>query len=351
VNPAFLSVPPLDPTPIFEVFRGNYATELLTAAVAHFQVFRRLAERPASFEELRTQLGLAERPAHVLVTALRAMGLLAAGADGRLTPTDLAREYLVPGRPFDVSDYVGLAAEAPGVLALVERLRSNRPANARPDDAGAAFIYREGLPSAMDEQAAARRLTLALAGRARNVAPVLAERYPLGTAKVLLDVGGGTGLYSIAYLQRHPELRAVVWDRPAVLAVAGELAAEHGVADRMLLEGGDMFRDAVPEADVVLLSNVLHDWDVPECRALIGRCAAVLPPGGRLLVHDVFLNDALDGPLPVALYSAALFALTEGRAYSAGEYRGWLAEAGLEPGAVMPTLIHAGVLPATRPAW
>jgi hypothetical protein len=343
-----LSVPPLDPTPIFEAFRGNYATELLTAAVAHFQVFRRLAEHPATCEELRQQLGLADRPATVLLTALRAMGLLALGADGRLTPTDLAREHLVPGRPFDVSDYIGLAAEAAGVLALVERLRSNRPAHARPDDAGAAFIYREGLPSAMDEQAAARRLTLALAGRARIVAPVLAERYPLAEARVLLDVGGGTGLYAIAYLQRHPQLRAIVWDRPAVLAVAGELAAAHGVADRVHLQPGDMFRDAVPAADVVLLSNVLHDWDVAECRALIGRTAAVLPPGGRLLIHDVFLNDALDGPLPVALYSAALFALTEGRAYSAAEYRAWLAEAGLEPGGVVPTLIHCGVLPAAR---
>ena len=58
----------------------------------------------------------------------------------------------------------------------------------------------------------------------------------------------------------------------------------------------------------------------------------------------MFLNDALDGPLPMALYSAALFCLTEGRAYSAAEYRAWLVEAGLEPGAVVPTLIHCGVL-------
>jgi hypothetical protein len=79
----------------------------------------------------------------------------------------------------------------------------------------------------------------------------------------------------------------------------------------------------------MLLSNVLHDWHVPQCRALVSRCAAALPSRGQLLIHDVFLDDALDGPLPVALYSAALFMLTEGRAYSAGEYRGWLREAGL----------------------
>ena len=186
----------------------------------------------------------------------------------------------------------------------------------------------------MEQEEAARRLTLALAGRARNVAPVLAERVPLGPARTLLDVGGGTGLYSIAFLQKNPGLRAIVWDRPEVLKVTAELAAAHGVADRLECRPGDMFADAAPPADVVLLSNVLHDWDVPECRVSISRCAAALPPGGRLLIHDVFLNDALDGPLPIALYSAALFCLTEGRAYSAAEYRGWLKEAGLTPGLV-----------------
>ena len=193
-----------------------------------------------------------------------------------------------------------------------------------------------------------RRLTLALAGRARNGAPVVAERVPLNEARVLLDAGGGTGLFSIAYLRKHPDLHAIVWDRPEVLKIAAELATTHGVADRLECRPGDMFVDAVPSADVVLLSNVLHDWDVPQCRELIARCAAALPAGGRLLIHDVFLNDALDGPLPIALYSAALFCMTEGRAYSAAEYRGWLREAGLTAGTLMPTSIHCGVLAAQK---
>jgi hypothetical protein len=98
----------------------------------------------------------------------------------------------------------------------------------------------------------------------------------------------------------------------------------------------------------MLLSNVLHDWDEPECRALLGRCAAALPSGGRLLIHDVFLNDEMDGPLPVALYSAALFSLTEGRAYSAGEYAAMLKTAGLRAGRVVPTMIHCGVLEGVK---
>ncbi len=345
-------VPPrFDPTPIFDAFRGNYATELLTAAVAHFGVFARLASGPRPAEELRKELGLAERPASVLLTALRAFGLLVQDARGRLELSELGREHLVPGGPFDVSGYVALVADSPGVREMVERLRSNRPAGGKPERPGAAFIYREGIESAMEHEAAARELTLSLAGRALNVAPVLAERVPLPDTRQLLDVGGGTGIYSIAWLQRHPGLRAVVWDRPEVLKVTRELAEKHGVAERLECKPGDMFADPVPAGcDVMLLSNVLHDWDVPECRALLGRCAAALPHGGRLLIHDVFLNDALDGPLPVALYSAALFSLTEGRAYSAAEYRSWLTEAGLTVGEIVPTLVHCGVLPARREA-
>jgi hypothetical protein len=340
-----LSNPQVDPTPIFEIFRGSYGTELLTAAVAHFNVFGRLAQAPLTFDDLRQALDLAERPANVLFTALRASGLLTADAQQRLTLTDLSREHLVPGTAFDLSDYVGLAADSPGVHAMVERLRTNRPAGAEPDAAGAAYIYREGVASAMEQEATARHLTLALAGRAKNVAPILAQRVSLKDARVLLDVGGGTGIYSIACLQKNLDLRAIVWDRPEVLKVADEMAQAYGVADRLKCRPGDMFCDPLPgDADVILLSNVLHDWDVPECRTLVARCADALPVNGRLLIHDVFLNDALDGPLPIALYSAALFTLTEGRAYSAAEYCRWLSESGLSCGDIIPTLIHWGVL-------
>jgi len=70
--------------------------------------------------------------------------------------------------------------------------------------------------------------------------------------------------------------------------------------------------------------------------------------GGKLLIHDVFLDDDLGGPLPVAFYSASLFQLTEGRAYSAGEYRTWLRDAGFVPDGVVPTLVHCGVLPGIK---
>lgn len=339
-----------DPTPIFEHYRGSYGSELLTAAVAHLRVFETLAAGALSFDELAAALSLAARPLVVLTTALRAMQLVDVDRDGLFVLTALAREHLVPGGEFFVGDYVGLAAESPGVLGMVERLRTNRPwgANDKSEE-GAAFIYREGMPSAMEQEAKARHLTLALAGRAKNVAPALAANLSTSGARTLLDLGGGTGIYSIALVQKNPQLQAIVFDRPEVLKVAAEMVAEYDVADRVRLQPGDMFVDALPTGcDLVLLSNILHDWDVPECRTLVGHAAEALAPGGRLWIHDVFLNDALDGPLPIALYSAALFTLTEGRAYSAAEYRELLTAAGLQAGPLTPTAIHCGVLEGTK---
>jgi SAM-dependent methyltransferase len=345
-----LPLPHSDPTPLFDWVRGIHATELLVAAVAHFALFDRLDGRLLSTDELQKELGLETRPFIVLTTALRAMGLLARTQNDRWGATPMAQEHLAGDGNFSIAGYVALAAQNPSVLAMVERLRTNRPAGAdtqenRPE-AGTAFIYRKGQTSAMDDETTARALTQSLAGRARNVAPFLARQLPLPHARLLLDVGCGSGIYSFALLRQNPQLRAVLIDRPYVLAVAQELAQSYEVADRIEFFPGDMFQCDYPQqVDAVLLSNVLHDWDTPECRQLMQRSAAALRSDGRLLIHDVYLRDEMDGPLAIALYSAALFALTEGRAYSAAEYRAWMAEVGLRPDpSILPTLSHCGIL-------
>jgi SAM-dependent methyltransferase len=348
VHEADTSIPKTDPAPIFELYRGAYATALLSAAVNEFQIFQRLASASKSEPEIAAELGLSARATNVLLVGLRAMKLLASDSSGRVILTDLAREHLAGGE-FDISDYVSQAAQTPAVREMIERLRTGRPAGAAPQEQGVGWIYRQGQRSAMEQEDAARKLTLALAGRARNVAPVTAQRLPLTGAKVLLDAGGGTGIYSFAFLRRNPNLRAIIWDRPQVLKIAGELAGREGMSDRIQLLPGDMFADPVPGGcDVVLVSNILHDWDVPECRALVARLAQALPPGGKLLIQDAFLDDTLDGPLDVALFSANLFCVTEGRCYSAAECGAWLREAGLQVQPIIRTIADCAVLSATK---
>ena len=82
-------------------------------------------------------------------------------------------------------------------------------------------------------------------------------------ARLRVDVGGGTGVYSFAPLKQNPQLYVVIVDRPEVLRIAEELAVAYGAAGRAELVPGDMIADPLTtNADFVLMSNILHDWDI-----------------------------------------------------------------------------------------
>ena len=343
----FAHHPPTDATPLFEAFRWRYGSCLLTAALSHLGVFEKLAPSPLPDAVLKQHLGLEDRPFQVLITGLLAMGLIQRSASDLLELSELAREHLLASAPYYMGDYLGLAAEAPEVLDLVARLRTNRPADI--DAQGHAFIYRDGIASAMDSSQWARHFTLSLAGRARNVAPFLAEAMDLKGIHHLVDVAGGTGIYALALLEQNPNLEITLVDLPEVLKVAAECISGHPDAQRLHLEEGDMFQwEPKRPFQAALFSNVLHDWDQPECLRLIERYAAMLPSPGKLFIHDVLLDNSLEGPLPIALYSIALFTLTEGRAYSPAEYEHWLQRAGLRAGKPVSTAIHCAVIEATQ---
>ncbi len=337
--------PSVDPTPVFDLVRGNFQTELL-ACGQELGVFERLGRGAVTEEELRMELGLGHRPFTVLFCALRAMNLVQGPPGGELRLTEQGR-FLVPGYTYDITGYVGLTSQLPGVQHLLERLKRDVPMENRAGE-GKAFIFREGMDSAMEDVESARRLTLALAGRAAICAPALASVLPLEGMRNLVDLGGGSGIYAVALARANPHLRVAVVDRPSVLETARELLRDEPGAERVDLLPGDLFKE-YPKADGVLLSNILHDWDLAANHEILTRCREALPEGGRVFIHDVFLNDALDGPLPEALYSAALFSLTEGRAYSRAEYRGMLRAAGFVPTATTPpTAVHCGVLAAVK---
>ena len=298
--------PWLDPTAIFELFRGNYATELLTAAVAHFRVFERLRER-ARWRSRRSggQLGLSERPAVVLDDGAPGDG----PADGRRGGPDRADR---PG------------PRAPDARGVLRRQRLHRPGRRRARGArdgraaadepparggrrpraGAAFIFKEGIESAMEREASARRLTLALAGRARNVAPVLAEKYPLDGARLLLDVGGGTGIYASPGSSATPSSARSSGTGPRSSRSPARWPRRTASPTGWSCMAGDMFRDPVPDGrrrDPALE----HPARLGRARVLDARLACAARPAdaaGKLLIHDVFLErrprrPAADRPL------------------------------------------------------
>lgn len=328
--PAFM-----DLAPITRHVRAMYSSRLLIAAVHHLNVFEHLAHGPLFPADLQARLGLRERPAKVLLPALCAMGMLEYDLMGKLQLTDIGTHLTRESIP-TLADYAGLEKNDPGVIEMAERLQNDGP---RQMAAGTAYVKEGEGPSPMDDPEAARALTLALAGRAQCLAPIVAKNLPKHSGH-LLDMAGGTGYFTYEWLLLNPDATATVFDRPQVLAVAAELLdafclnarpGAAGVRERVTFQPGDMLTDELPQTDLLLAASLFHDWPLETCRILADRFAAVLRSGGELWIHDAFLNDALDGPLAVTDYSAQLFWVTKGRAYSRAEYRALLHDSGLEP--------------------
>jgi hypothetical protein len=304
--------------------------------VHHLNVFESLIGGPLSFADLQQRLGLRERPAMVLFPALCAMQLLAYDSDGKLHLTVIGR-HLTRGATPTLMDYVGLEKNDPGVIEMAERLRND--GLPQPEPTGIAYVKEGDVPSPMDDPEVARFLTMALAGRAQCLAPLVAEKLPKHSGH-LLDVAGGTGYFTYEWLLVNPQATATVFDRPAVLTVAKEvletfcqsgLPRAVSVKERVQFMPGDMLADELPQTDLLLAASLFHDWPTETCQVLAHRFAASLRPEGELWIHDAFLNDELDGPLAVTDYSAQLFWVTKGRAYSRREYRQLLHNAGLIP--------------------
>ncbi|MDA0767880.1 MAG: methyltransferase [Verrucomicrobia bacterium] len=99
-------------------------------------------------------------------------------------------------------------------------------------------------------------------------------------------------------------------------ANTAEIAAHFDLAARPL----DVLLTLCRANGFILLSNLLHDWDLPEARQLVEKAAAALPANGLLVIHGAFLHDDKTGPIPVAEYSALLMNITQGKCYSHAEY-------------------------------
>jgi predicted O-methyltransferase YrrM len=319
------------------------AADALAVAIVHLDLFTVVDRSPADVAGLCDRFGLHRRPVDVLCTLLIAEGLLARDAAGWLHPTAMAREFLVAGSPFDARPYYAAMADRPGVADFLKVLRTGRPAH-WPGDETAGDWH-----AAMHDTAFAEAFTAAMDSRGRVLAPALAAAVGHLAPRRLLDVGGGSAVYSLGLAERFPDLTATVLEAEPVDALARRAIAAAGLDARIEVVAADMFGDAWPEGhDCHLFSNVFHDWDEAECRTLVAKSVAALSGGGRILIHDMLLDDDKSGPPWAAEYSVLLATITQGRLYSAVEIGGWLAEHGFEIVARAPTALGRSVLTAAR---
>jgi 3-hydroxy-5-methyl-1-naphthoate 3-O-methyltransferase len=172
-----------------------------------------------------------------------------------------------------------------------------------------------------------------IAGMQRNAkdrAPLVVKA--LGTAGVrrILDLGGGSGAYSIAFAKASPEVRCEILDVPEVVPLTSEYISQAGVSGQVSFRAGDMLHgDFGSGYDLIMLNAICHMFSPEQNQNIFLRARRALAPKGRLVVQDFILNPEKTGPQQAALFSLNMLVSTDaGASYSEPEYTEWMKAAG-----------------------
>ncbi len=293
---------------IFDILQGFVASQVLTALV-ELDILGRLLESPKTPAQLALGAGLAPDRMAILCQAGAAVGLLKKRRDGRY---GLCRK----------------GAAILGVPGLMDMIRHNRAFYADmadpvallrgADDTHLARFWPYVFGSPDIPAAEAERYSELMAQSQGLVAQDTLRLIPLKGVKTLLDVGGGSGAFLQAALDRYPKLTGRLFDLPRVLPAAETRLERAGVAERVQLCPGSFREGPLPEgADAISLIRVLYDHDDATVTDLLAKVFAALPPGGRLVVSEPMAGGAVPERAGDVYFAFYTMAMGTGRARSA----------------------------------
>jgi hypothetical protein len=273
---------------------GFMASKALFSAL-EFDIFTRIAEGANSTRALAKVTGIAENRLLALLASLKSLGLISE-PDGRLINAPATSRYLVAGAPGDFRDYVQFVNGAAGYESFRHLDKALRGERVFPDKG-----WYEGL--VYDSGIGGERFSSAQHMGSLGPARLMAKRVDLKDRRKLLDAGGGSGAYSIAFCNANPQLSATILDFPQTIDTAKRYARGAGLADRIANIAGNAVTTHWPGGhDAVLMSYVWSAVGEAEIAILARRAADALPTGGLLLVHDFMVDNARDGPRFAAWY-------------------------------------------------
>jgi len=256
------------------------------------------------------------RATEMLLNARASMGMLSK-SEGVFQNLEEAARFLVKGSPEDQRSALLHQANLWHRWSnLTECVRLGTALETRPMERRGAD-WTEPFIAAMHANAGARAPELVAA---------------VGAARVgrMLDLGGGSGAYSIAFARANRELRSEILDLETVVPIARAHIAEAGLADRVSVRAGNMLAGSFGTGyDLVLLASICHMFGPEENRKLLGDCYPALAPGGRVAVVDFLLDPDGAGPRSAALFALNMLVGTRnGNTYSGEQYSKWLRDAG-----------------------
>jgi (2Fe-2S) ferredoxin/SAM-dependent methyltransferase len=305
------------PDELAELARGYMASRVALTAI-ELGVFGAVARAGAPIDAAALAGALATDPhaTTVLADALVALGLLAKKG-GAYDNTPLAARFLVPGGKDDASTALAHNQSLWETWStLTEVVRTGVPAD-RPDMDARGDAWTTPFIAAMHKNASTR-------------APAVVSAVGTDGVRRLLDVGGGSGAYAIAFAQASEALEADVLDLATVTPIARGHVAAAGLSGRVRTRVGDLRTDALGEGyDLALLSAICHMLGPDENRDLLRRVSAALAPGGRVVIQDHVMAPEKTAPRAGALFAINMLVGTpHGGTYSEAEYAAWLGEAG-----------------------
>ncbi len=165
----------------------------------------------------------------------------------------------------------------------------------------------------------------------------LAEKFDFSPYHSVCDVGGATGQLSVILAERHPHLRCVSFDLPAVEPIARREIDRAGVGERVTTASGDFFSEPLPPADVVTMGLILHDWNLERKLHLIGAAYEALPPGGAFIVVENLIDDERrENVFGLMMSLNMLIEFGDAFDFTGADFRRWCTDVGFRSVDIIP---------------
>jgi predicted O-methyltransferase YrrM len=325
----------VDPSHIMEVGMGFWPSKTVLSAV-ELELFTKLGGSSLSGEEIQQQLGLHERATYDFLDSLVALGFLerdGAGAEGRYRNTAETATFLDKRGPMYIGGILEMAnARLYRFWAdLTEALRTGQPQNEIKHSGKPMFEELYSDPDRLEQ------FMQAMQGISRANFQVLAEKFDFSRYETVCDVGGATGELCMALSRRHPHLRCTTFDLPVVAPIAEKTIAAAGLSDRVHVASGDFFADPPPQADVITMGLILHDWNLERKLHLIGSAYEALPEGGALIVVENLIDDARrQNAFGLLMSLNMLIEFGDAFDYTGADFAGWCRNVGFQEVEVVP---------------
>ena len=307
----------LSPTSIMDpVYAFREARVLLTAF--ELNLFTHLGDEWKSSEQAAQLAQTNPRATDRLLNALCASGFLVK-KNGKFSNTPLTSRFLVKGKP----DYFGGLLHQVSLWntwsTLTDAVRRGSSVVARDPAAGGGVNWLEAFIAAMHM-------------RATRQAPAIVKLINLKGVKRVLDVGGGSGIFSMAFVRARKGITAVIFDLPDVITLAKGYIDAENLGSLISVVGGDYTADPLVHGfDLVFLSAIIHSNSPEINKQLFRKAFEALNPDGRLVVLDYIMNDDRTSPAAGAYFSLNMLVGTrEGDTFTESEVRSWMEEAGFK---------------------